>query len=686
MSNQSERPSRECRKTEAGKSYELETITRNTKTASRKIEKIVQHLENDRDKEDTLGHLQTLDILVNEIGSLQLRAEQIEGSEEILKIIDAAELIAVTAKLSALKVKVEITTQKKVKSTVKHGEIETESPSIDVTDICATTPVLDASIDNLDPILNKDNVDPLSVDTGPIHNGEETATGASAATLDQRSSLSSSRKVIVDNLYCRLLRQIDHFKQVIASEEADLIRMESANIDCIFSNLKDANTRLIECLDEEGEIEQSIWMDKLDSDVFALKQEACSWLVADSQKSKSLNSKISSNKSSSEFSNPSATKSLQLKARAAGLKAEAEFLETVIKEGNPTSEKSLLGSNKTRTTGLKAEATFLQNERKERRQKSAKSSLESSRDSTTDFLQLKARTAGLKAEAAFLETVIKERSPKSEKSLLSSNSNKRSLISSQENMIDQQMNATIDDLKVKYNLLEKKILEQTKQAVKTRTKYEKSLRSGTSSKTSNITSLSAQQNNMSLLKLKKTMNDLKDKSDYLEGKIKKQMKSEVNKKEHEINKELADLNLQIGKIEAHTNTYKKTSKVHISTQQDNITSLQLKEILEYLNAKSKYLEKKINKQVKDEAAKGEQDIKRELADLDMKIERSLHKQDPPETQFHQSKECKAENRIQINNEGHILDIIRMVKAPKLTLIYLMETPLITLILDQTLER
>ena len=87
------------------------------------------------------------------------------------------------------------------------------------------------------------------------------------------SSIASSRRRTVKISHNRLSMQTNLLQQVLCADDDMLVKAESANLDRVLSELADANSRLIDILgDEEKEIDQSDWMEKVDAEAFALKQ------------------------------------------------------------------------------------------------------------------------------------------------------------------------------------------------------------------------------------------------------------------------------------------------------------------------------------------------------------------------------------------------------------------------------
>ena len=161
--------------------------------------------------------------------------------------------------------------------------------------------------------------------------------------------LVENAKNLMMRLHKRLLMQLSLIDSSLATEDVELVRTETANLDRIFSEFSEASGSYDEFILDDEKSAHSRWLDEIDSNVFKKKQEVCLWLVNHSECTSSRKSSRSSNKSSnksnrsSKSSNKSkasksscsssssgAKSAIQQKAITAGLQAEADILKETM--------------------------------------------------------------------------------------------------------------------------------------------------------------------------------------------------------------------------------------------------------------------------------------------------------------------------------------------------------------------
>ena len=166
----------------------------------------------------------------------------------------------------------------------------------------------------------------------------------------QSVNIGANLLTIVNSSKDRLSRQVDLMNDVLATDDVDMIKRESTNLDRVLANLVDAHSRLMEVIDGEQSESQAKWMEQIDAEVFHIKQQVCTQLIqhnerASSQSSRSSRSSkknkepsdtASSSKSRSSkdsaHSRSSKTSMVEQKAITASLQAKANILKNTMTE------------------------------------------------------------------------------------------------------------------------------------------------------------------------------------------------------------------------------------------------------------------------------------------------------------------------------------------------------------------
>lgn len=152
------------------------------------------------------------------------------------------------------------------------------------------------------------------------------------------SDLIEATKTTVQRSYKRLQLQLNLLDCALATDDVELVRTETANLDRILAELTDANSALIDVVNDVEKASQSVWIEQIDTEVFKKKQDICTWLVnhndcISSRHSSQSNSKSSglSRKSRRSTSSGASMKSVvEQKAITAGLQAEADMLKLTM--------------------------------------------------------------------------------------------------------------------------------------------------------------------------------------------------------------------------------------------------------------------------------------------------------------------------------------------------------------------
>ena len=137
--------------------------------------------------------------------------------------------------------------------------------------------------------------------------------------------------------------QLSLIDSAMTTEDIELVRTETGNLDQIFAELNEASNLYEDNIVDSERSEHSKWMNDIDANVFKKKQEVCSWLVNHNEcvSRKSSNSGQRSSKSSSKSSHSKSSKTsssssssrksaIQQKAISAGLQAEVEILQETM--------------------------------------------------------------------------------------------------------------------------------------------------------------------------------------------------------------------------------------------------------------------------------------------------------------------------------------------------------------------
>ena len=141
--------------------------------------------------------------------------------------------------------------------------------------------------------------------------------------------------------------QLSLIDSAMTTEDIELVRTETGNLDQIFAELNEASNLYEDNIVDSERSEHSEWMNDIDANVFKKKQEVCSWLVNHNEcvSRKSSNSGQRSSKSSSKSSHSKSSKTsssssssrksaIQQKAISAGLQAEVEILQETMAKSN----------------------------------------------------------------------------------------------------------------------------------------------------------------------------------------------------------------------------------------------------------------------------------------------------------------------------------------------------------------
>ena len=155
----------------------------------------------------------------------------------------------------------------------------------------------------------------------------------------------------IDRIHKRLLMQLNLIDSALATDDAELVKTETSNLDRILSELSEASVSYQVLITDEEKAAHDNWMDNTDTKVFEKKQEVCSWLVnhnecisrKSSRSSSKSSSKSSSNskntRTSRSSSNSSSKSAIQQKAITAGLQAEADLLKETMNKAIETEAK-----------------------------------------------------------------------------------------------------------------------------------------------------------------------------------------------------------------------------------------------------------------------------------------------------------------------------------------------------------
>lgn len=114
-----------------------------------------------------------------------------------------------------------------------------------------------------------------------------------SASKEQSAHMEANLLVLVNSAKDRLSRQVNLMHDVLATDEVDMIKRESANLDRMLSDLVDANMRIMEVIDKDQSEKQAQWMEKIDLEVFHIKQQVCTRLIHSSERSSSKSSRSS---------------------------------------------------------------------------------------------------------------------------------------------------------------------------------------------------------------------------------------------------------------------------------------------------------------------------------------------------------------------------------------------------------
>ena len=145
--------------------------------------------------------------------------------------------------------------------------------------------------------------------------------------------------------YTKLQRQCNLFAELLLSNDVDMVHTECANLDRRLSEAEELHNRLLRISSEEEQLAQLNIHEGIDNQVFATKQQACSWLKSQdvgsrsgrsSSRSRSHHSKSQasnrSNKSKEPRQSPKRTSSVHSatsdsKLRIASLQEEQKDIE-----------------------------------------------------------------------------------------------------------------------------------------------------------------------------------------------------------------------------------------------------------------------------------------------------------------------------------------------------------------------
>ena len=159
--------------------------------------------------------------------------------------------------------------------------------------------------------------------------------------------LVESVKGSMERIHKKLLMQLNLIDSALTTEDVELVRTETANLDLIFAELNESSASYEDIIRGSEKQAHTVWMNEVDANVFKKKQDVCSWLInhnecasrkssrssrKSSSKSSSKSSKSSHSKSSKTSSSSSASgkSAIQQKAITAGLQAEVDILKETM--------------------------------------------------------------------------------------------------------------------------------------------------------------------------------------------------------------------------------------------------------------------------------------------------------------------------------------------------------------------
>ena len=160
--------------------------------------------------------------------------------------------------------------------------------------------------------------------------------------------LAESAKGSMERIHKKLLMQLSLIDSALATNDVELVRSETANLDRVFAELSESSNLYEDVIFDSEKYAHSVWINEVDGNVFKKKQEVCSWLVnhnecasrkssrsgrsSNSKSSKSSKSSHSKGSKASSSSSSSGKSAMQQKAITAGLQAEVNILkETMAK-------------------------------------------------------------------------------------------------------------------------------------------------------------------------------------------------------------------------------------------------------------------------------------------------------------------------------------------------------------------
>ena len=314
--------------TERGAAYEVEILGEQLRKLAKKVQESVDDLNGNpegRSAAETKAKHEKHQQLVVEVLAISDRLRKNEKAKDLLLIAKEIETAAVT--VSAMQVNDD--------SSEQDQNVEIKVPVL--VDLFKDLSLgAELNVDNHGISITKDPLlDEIVLDQAPSFRSE----GSIVASLNQ----------IVKSIHSRLSLQMELVKQVLSSNDESLLKTESNNMDRMLQELSDANTRLMETLQDEKKLEtQANFMYSVDATVFRLKQSTCAWIISQnkrlSERSKSSGSRRSSSsssgkkKGSSYCSKRSGSNNslnsivIQQRANTAILKAEAAYLENTLTE------------------------------------------------------------------------------------------------------------------------------------------------------------------------------------------------------------------------------------------------------------------------------------------------------------------------------------------------------------------
>ena len=158
-------------------------------------------------------------------------------------------------------------------------------------------------------------------------------------TLPDLSGSGVDKQIVIllnrrDRMKGRLVKQMLLVKMLLTQSNVDLVNNEIVNLDKLFSELADANEKYEELLPYEMRADGFEWIQSIESEVFELKKEVCTWMRIMEADMQSNSSRISwhsrrsgrSGKSNCSTGSNVSARSTENRVRIAPLQAEMAVL------------------------------------------------------------------------------------------------------------------------------------------------------------------------------------------------------------------------------------------------------------------------------------------------------------------------------------------------------------------------